>query len=173
VSAQAALWRVDALRHYLAPGFSAWDFEHTGTQMSRYTDHRFLGPFEPAIDYEQVVEKGRWKPEGLAICRELGVSVDFSRRPAFTVQELEAHYQRGVPESQLASIKAQAIDAFSKGRLGDGLHHVQTYLRVKPFAAGILGIAAFGLAGRRPLAWLQRQHLRLKLLRMRRWGHRS
>jgi hypothetical protein len=169
VSAQGALWRVDALRHYLVPGFSAWDFEHIGTQMSRYTDHRFLGPFEPLIDYDHGVEKGRWKPEGLAICREAGVSVDLSRRPVFTLQELEAHYQSGVPENLLAGIKAQAIDAFSRGHLRDGLHHVRTYLRVKPFAADILGIAAFGLAGKQPLAWLQRQHLRFKLLRVRRW----
>lgn len=173
VSAQAALWRVKALRHYLVPGLSAWEFEHTGTQMSRYTAHCFLGPFVPLIDYDHGVEKGRWKPEGLAICREAGVSVDLSRRSAFSVEELEAHYQMEVPRARLARIKADAIDAFSEGRLREGLSRSCAYLRTNPLALNILGIAAFGLAGKRPLAWLQRQHLKLKLLHARRKAHGS
>lgn len=173
VSAQAALWRVETLRYYLVPGFSAWEFEHTGTQMSRYTDHRFLGPIAPLVDYDHGVEKGRWKPEGIAICCEAGVSVDISRRSAFTREEIEVHYRSAIPGSRLAHIKAQAIESFTAGRQREGLSKVRAYLRAKPLALDILGIAVFGLAGKRPLAWLQRHHLGLKVLRARRKAHGS
>jgi hypothetical protein len=168
VSAQAALWRVDALRYYLVPGFSPWEFEHLGTQMSRYAGHTFIGPFKPLIDYDHAVEKGLWKPEGLAICAAAGVTVDLGRRPAFTDETLRAHHAHGVPASEMAVIKIKAMDAFHEGRRRDALRHAGRYLRTRPLALDVYAIVIFGLAGPHAIAWLHRQHLRLRLSRVRR-----
>jgi hypothetical protein len=168
VSAQAALWRVDALRHYLVAGFTPWEFEHMGTQMSRYAAHTFIGPFKPLIDYDHGVEKGLWKPEGLAICTAAGVTVDRARRAAFTDETLRAHHARGMPASDMAAIKIKAMDAFHEGRRRDALRHALRYLRARPLALDVYAIVIFGLAGPHAIAWLHRQHLRLRLGRIRR-----
>src|SRR4051812_41170582 len=59
ITAQAAIWRVATLKRLLVPGFSAWDFELVGTQMSDFMPDRIWGVMQPALVYEQAVEKGR------------------------------------------------------------------------------------------------------------------
>jgi hypothetical protein len=136
--------------------------------MSRHVDHTFIGPFEPLIDYDHGVEKGLWKPAGLAICAEAGVAVDLARRPAFTAQTLQAHHARGVPASNMAAIKVDAMNAFYEGKRGEGLRHVMRYLRKHPLSLELYSIALFGLAGPGAIDWLHHQHLRLTLWRIRR-----
>lgn len=163
VSAQIALWRVDALKHYLVPGFTAWEFEHLGTQMSTYTDHLFLGPYESYIDYDHGVEKGRWKPDGLKICEDAGVRVDLDKRPAFSEDELCMHFSSGEHASQLADLKADALKAYSSGHRLDGIRQSYRYLVRSRSSMDILFISCFGLIGAEALAWLRRIHLWLKL----------
>lgn len=95
VSAQVAVWQVETLRKLLIPGMSAWEFEEIGTAISEEIDDLFWGVYEAAIKYAQCVEKGRWKPEGLELCRNEGVNVDLSARSAFTPEELDQHYRTG------------------------------------------------------------------------------
>ena len=163
VSAQIALWRIDALKHYLVPGFSAWDFEHLGTQMSEYSNHTFLGPFHPYIDYDHGVEKGRWKPEGLKICEEASVKVDLTRRVAFTSEELDRHLNSGLSASHLSNIKANVLNSFLHGNRWVGLRQASQYVALNPIAIEMLVIVIFGLVGPSAISWLRKQHLQIKL----------
>jgi hypothetical protein len=161
---------VETLRRLLLPGFSAWDFEHIGSRMSSKMPELFCGPFRPFLAYDHGVEKGKWKPDGVAICREAGVEPDLAARPAFTPEELAAHYAAGVPETRLDEIKQGAVSSFLAGRRAEGLRHALRYLRGKPLSAQGWGIAAFGLLGPGPLAWLRDLQLRTKIAKYGRGG---
>jgi len=164
VSAQIALWRVPALREYLVPGFSAWDFEHIGTRMSRHKSQVFAGPFAALIDYDHGVEKGRWKLEGIEICRAAGVTPDTRARGVFSVGQLDAHYQAGQGAGELGHIKARAITAFLHGRRREGWGHCKRHLRSAGPSLRLLSIAAFGMLGPWALEWLDRQHVHWRTL---------
>lgn len=165
ITAQAAIWRIATLRALLVPGFSAWDFELVGSQMSDFMTDRIWGVKEPALVYDHAVEKGRWRPQGLAICRDAGIEVDLARRGAFTEAELEQHERSGVAAAAWAIRKTEAIRRFREGRRAAGLGDVWWCLRRRPASLQLWAIAAAGALGPRPMAWLQRLHLRLKVAR--------
>jgi hypothetical protein len=173
VTAQAAIWRVDTLRKFLVPGFSAWDFELVGSQMSEFMPDRIWCVREPALVYDHGVEKGRWRPQGLEICREAGIEVDSSKRGAFTVSELQQQEQAGVASAELAERKTQAIWRFREGRRGAGMADVLWCLRRRPASLQLWAIAAAGCLGPRSIARLQRLHLWARVARATRWYHRA
>ncbi|MBI5568417.1 MAG: hypothetical protein HY914_00575 [Desulfomonile tiedjei] len=80
VSTQTAIWDTELLYSLSWPEFSAWDFESIGSLVSDRMTGRFWGVYEPAIDYQHAVWRGKWMQSGLAICREAGVSVDPAAR---------------------------------------------------------------------------------------------
>ncbi|HYO77546.1 MAG TPA: hypothetical protein VE010_13885 [Thermoanaerobaculia bacterium] len=88
VSAQPAVWRVEALRRYLRAGFTAWDFELIGSQLADLSSDVFLGPVHAAIAYDHAIEKGRWRAAGIRICRENGIEVATSARGIIGPTEL-------------------------------------------------------------------------------------
>ena len=116
VTAQVAIWKVAALRQLLVPGLSAWEFEEFGTRLSTKMPEAVWGSYEPVIDYAQCVEKGRWKPEGLAICRAAGVDIDLKARPAFTEDELRDHLLASERGSRLSEIQRESIASFRAGQ---------------------------------------------------------
>ncbi|HKO01893.1 MAG TPA: hypothetical protein VJ032_09390 [Thermoanaerobaculia bacterium] len=168
VSTQPAIWRLDTLRKLLLPGFSAWDFEHLGTQLSAQFDDTFWGPFSPAVVYDHGVEKGKWKPEGIEICRSAGVEPDLNVRPAFTQAELDAHLAAAIPAMDDYALRRDATDAFARGRRVEGLRLAMRGLRKTPRSIPLWTVVPFGVAGPRAIAWLQRRVLRGKIASARR-----
>ena len=173
ITAQAAIWRIATLRRLLVPGFSAWDFELVGSQMSDYMPDRIWGVIQPALVYDQAVEKGKWRPQGLAICDAAGVTVDLERRGAFSVTELEQHDQAGIRSAEFAERKSQAVARFRQGRRTEGLRDLSWCLRYRPASMQLWVIAAAGLLGRAPITWLQRLHVRVKVAAATRAYHRA
>ena len=168
VNAQAALWRTDTLRKLLVPGFNPWEFEMIGNKMRNYMPEEIWGVYDAPIVYEQVVEKGKWKPSGLEICRAAGLEVDLSKRGVFSEAELQKHYEGGKLD-RIYPYKSAAITAFSAGHRVNGLRNALAFLRHYPLSAHIWGILLFGMLGKGPMSWLQRQEVRLTVaLRKRR-----
>ena len=165
ITAQAAIWRIDTLRQLLLPGFSAWDFEMVGSQMSDFMPDRIWGVRQPALVYDHAVEKGRWRPQGLAICRDAGLGVDLSKRPAFTAEELRRHEEAGLASAQVPIRKIEAIRNFRKGRRLAGLRELAWCLRRQPASAQLWAIGLAGALGPRPMEWLQRLDVRAKIAR--------
>jgi hypothetical protein len=164
VSTQIAVWRVATLRNLLVPGFSAWDFEHIGTQMSENMPDSFWGPFEATIVYDQSVEKGKWKPEGLAICKSANIEVDLGAREPFTEEELQAHYRSNELLNNLFQIKQRAMLQFRNKRRIKGLRFGLQYLTRKPFSIQMWLILFSGMIGGQLIEWLRCQNLKLKVL---------
>jgi hypothetical protein len=167
VTAQVAIWKVAALRQLLVPGLSAWEFEEFGTRLSTKMPEAIWGTYEPVIDYAQCVEKGKWKPEGLAICHAAGVDVEMKARTAFTEDELRDHLLASERGSRLSEIQREALASFRAGRRIDGLRSVTRCLRVRPHSVRLWGIAFFGLLGPKPLEWLEDRNLAWKITRIR------
>ncbi|MEA2571429.1 MAG: hypothetical protein QOI24_3430 [Acidobacteriota bacterium] len=168
VSTQPAIWRRETLHRLLLPGFSAWDFEHLGTQLSAELDDQFWGPLKPSLVYDHGVEKGKWKPEGVAICRAAGVEPDLSARPLFTDAELQSHLAAAEPAMREYAIQRDAIDAFTRGERVTGLRFVARGLRRRPAALPLWALVPFGIAGPRAVAWLRRRHLHRRIAAARR-----
>jgi hypothetical protein len=173
ITAQAAIWRVETLRRLLVPGFTAWDFELVGSQMSDYMPDRFWGVMQPALVYDQAVEKGRWRPQGLAICEAAGVRVDLEKRGAFSMAELQRHEESGLASAAFAERKTSAVARFREGRRAAGLSDLRWCLKRQPGSAQLWAIAAAGLIGPVPIAWLQRLHVRAKVANATRAYHRA
>ena len=113
ITAQAAIWRVDTLRRLLVPGFSAWDFELVGSQMSDYMPDRIWGALQPALVYDQAGEKGKWRPQGLAICA--AVSGGSGSGGVF---EAELESTSVMHASAIRGAKMQAVARFRHGTEG-------------------------------------------------------
>ncbi|MBI3366404.1 hypothetical protein HY041_02125 [Candidatus Roizmanbacteria bacterium] len=77
VSTQVAIWKTDTLRKLLNPSFNAWQFEEIGTTLSEEMPDLFWGTYHPVILYDQCVEKGKWKPEGLRYLLRKPLSAKF------------------------------------------------------------------------------------------------
>jgi hypothetical protein len=165
ITAQAAIWRVATLRRLLVPGFSAWDFELLGSQMSDFMPDPIWGVMTPALVYDHGVEKGRWRPQGLAICRAAGIEVDLSKRGAFTPGELQRHEEAGIELGRVALRQTEAIRRFREGRRTAGLRDVAWCLRQRPASLQLWAIAAAGCLGPRAMALLQRLDVRAKVAR--------
>jgi hypothetical protein len=173
ITAQAAIWRVETLRRLLVPGFSAWDFELIGSQMSDFMLDRIWGVKEPALVYDHAIEKGRWRPQGLAICREAGIEVELTKRGAFTPEELWQHEQAGIESGRAAQRKTDAIRRFREGRRAAGMSDLLWCLRQQPVSPQLWAIAAAGCFGPRSMTWLQKLDLRAKIARARRHYERT
>jgi hypothetical protein len=163
VTAQAAIWNVATLRRLLVPGFSAWDFELIGSQMSDFMSDQIWGVIRPALVYDHAIEKGKWRPQGLAICSAAGVRVDLERRKAFSAEELESHEKSRSASSKFAERKTRALARFRQGRRVEGLRDMRWCLRRQPKSIQLWVIAAAGLIGPAPVLWLQRLHLRMRV----------
>lgn len=159
VSTQVAVWRVDTLRSLLVPGFSAWDFELTGSLMSNDLPDQFWGVWEPAITYRHGVELGKWLPLGLSICSEAGVSVDLAARPVLTDEEIAARVVAAHWTDHWNGLKYGAIAHFLAGHRVEGMKLAVRYMRQKPCAGQLWGILVFGVLGPRPLGWIRKWYL--------------
>jgi hypothetical protein len=165
VSAQVALWRTDVLRELLVPGMDPWEFEEIGTRLSTRLEPPFWGVYQREIDYVQSVEKGKWKPEGLALCRQAGVPVDLDRRPAFAAHEWEEYVANVIAENSRPGMQMQrAIRCFTTGQTWAGVRIMLALLKAKPLDLRQWLVLSIGLLWPSLILILARRRLKQKLV---------
>ncbi len=168
VSTQVAIWQVGTLRRLLIPGFSAWDFELSGSQLSSKFFDQFYCVWKPAILYLNGVERGKWRQEGVALCREAKIDVDLAHRPMLTEEEIDAYHK----SLRVVNLKNESLAYFLNGDRYKGFETAIRYLFRKPFEASIWGIIIFGLMGPHPLKWLREKYFHVKMERhYRKWDN--
>lgn len=109
VSTQISLWRKEALQQLLLPGATAWEFEEVGSLLAERLPLRFWMLQHPAFVYDHAIEKGKWKPAGLAICARHGITLDLSRRQRYSTAEVAAHLAEQAAQGSVARLRVQVI----------------------------------------------------------------
>jgi len=146
VSAQAAIWRTESLLRLLIPGANAWEFELLASKLSARLSEPFWGVMETAVRYDQVVEKGRWKPKGLRAAEESGLTVNASR-PIFSEAELEARNVAATSKERQTQRKAAVVRHFRDGNRTKALRVAVHALRNEPVSIRLWGSIAAGMLG--------------------------
>ena len=85
---QAAIWRKDVFLELVQPGESAWDMELKGSRRSDRSPVGFYCTWEPIIHYQSGITMGKWSPQGVKICEEENLPIDFPKRPKMTQDEI-------------------------------------------------------------------------------------
>jgi hypothetical protein len=150
VSAQVAIWRTESLLRLLVPGADAWEFELFASKLSTRLCEPFWGVMETAIRYDQVVEKGRWKPKGLRAAAGAGLAVNASR-PFFSEAELEARNAALTAKEPQAQRKAAVARHFRDGDRASGLREALRALRNQPASIRLWVSIVAGMLGPRAL----------------------
>lgn len=163
VTLQVAVWRIETLRRLLVPGLSPWEFETIGTHMSEGLDDVFWAVMNPAIEYDHAVEKGKWKPEGLAILRSAGLEATTLGREVYTDTELVAHYNRGFEESATSNYRSAALRSFLAGRRTEGIRQIWRGIRNGDATLTALLLALVGSLGRAATRKALAGYVRLRL----------
>jgi hypothetical protein len=87
-SVAAAIWKRSYLRSLLSRPGTVWEFEHT------VTDERHYAVWEPVIDQDQIVTKGRWARRASRQLARQGLSLAHSKREFQTLRS----WSRGMRE---------------------------------------------------------------------------
>jgi hypothetical protein len=148
VTLQLAIWRIETLRRLLSPGLSAWEFEMIGTHLSEQLDDAFWAVTRPAVHYAQVIEKGKWKREGLDILRGAGLDPGQLQRGVYSEEELAAHYDRALREGGSSEYRSAALRSFLAGRRLDGVGHLWRGMRQGNMLFADLLLGVVGSLGR-------------------------
>lgn len=151
VATQVAIWRTETLRRLILPGFNIWQFEVLGSRISESLEEPFWSVFDPVVVYDHGVEKGKWKPAGLEICRKAGVKVDLQQRDIFTEETLQEHLSRNDSDSEYAKARHETIESFMSGDRLAGIRHALTCFKKKPLAIQLWPVLLCGLVGPGPL----------------------
>ena len=91
VTCQAGIWNREFLAGLARRNKSAWEFERYGSFMAKGEKRPLLVTPTKEFPFVDAVHKGYWEKFGVAVCRENGVEVDFSKRglPPFKVRLVE------------------------------------------------------------------------------------
>lgn len=162
VSCQVALWKKETIKKLLVHGMTAWEFEEIGTTLSESIDDSFWAAYEPAVDYAQCVEKGKWKPEGIEICRKSDVHIDFKKRSAFSEQELLSYFESGAAKSAIALKKADALHKFIQKDRKNALKCILNCIELRRFDITLWTILFVGMLWPSLLKDLKKTHVRFK-----------
>ena len=84
---QAGFWRRSLLASLLSAGESPWQFEVAGSLRSEATAELFLAAWRNPVPYIDVLERGKWLPRGVRLCRREKLVMDFSVRPEITLTD--------------------------------------------------------------------------------------
>lgn len=103
-SMQAAIWRRESLLDLLVDGESPWEFEHLAARRSDLDPRGYYSTWDPALRFFAGVTMGAWLPQGVAVCRAQGVSVDTRARRVLTARELAARLPATVLSRALALV---------------------------------------------------------------------
>lgn len=148
ITLQASIWRISTLRKLLSPGLSPWEFEQIGTQLSETFDAKLWAVTSPTINYDHAIEKGKWKPAGLQILKQAGLSPGDLRRQTFSNEQLAAHYAAVVVESELTHYRSAALRSFLAGQRREGLRCIYRHLRNFAPKPSDVGLGVAGVLGR-------------------------
>ena len=91
---QAAIWRRDVFLNLVKPGESAWDMEIKGSRRSDNLTVGFYCSWEPIIKYHAAITVGKWSPQGVKICEEEHMEIDYKKRSRLTPQAIRRLYFR-------------------------------------------------------------------------------
>jgi hypothetical protein len=91
VSTQVAIWQKSTLLELCQGDWTAWQFEVLGSEASDGLREEFWSVRRPIVCYRHGIQRGKWLPEGLAICRSAGVEVDMDRRSVASGRERVVH----------------------------------------------------------------------------------
>jgi hypothetical protein len=86
---QAAIWRKDIFLQLLQPGESPWDMEIKGSRRSDPLPVGFYCTWDAIIEYQACINLGKWSPQGIKICEEEKIQVDFAKRAKMTQDEIK------------------------------------------------------------------------------------
>lgn len=168
VSLQAAIWRRETLLRLLIPGATAWEFEVLGSALSRRYPDEVWAVYESAIVYDQVIEKGKWKQNGVAMAAAAGTPVDGTARGIYAPGELDRHFAPARAEAPYHGARFAASRAFARGRRLEGLRHAARALSLRPHGAAVWATAVTGLIGPTCLRWTEDRVVDLRVRRVRR-----
>jgi hypothetical protein len=158
VSTQVALWKTETLMKLLNPHFDPWQFEEIGSILSEELPDQFWGTYHPVILYDQGVERGKWRSEGVKLCRNMGIEVDLTTRPTLSEEEVNRAPISEEFESVCNSFKRSAVLSFKAGERIEGLKSGLQLLFKKPLSLKIWTLIFFGLLGRKSINWLFRRY---------------
>src|ERR1700693_1190591 len=163
VSTQVALWKTETLRTLLNPHFNPWQFEEIGTILSEGMPDQFWGTYRPAILYDQCVERGKWRPEGISHCRNMGLEIDLSARPPMSEADVTRALLSMKMENEFNNLKRSTVLSFKSGERINGLRSgIQLFIK-KPLSLKLWTIVFFGLLGKKSINWLFRQYASLRM----------
>lgn len=86
-SLQGAFWKKGTLEALLVPGESPWQFELYGGLRSDALKEPFFASYNHPIPYIDVLERGKWLPRGVRLCKKEGLPIDLSIRPEISLQD--------------------------------------------------------------------------------------
>lgn len=95
ISTQVGIWDVEFLKRNIKDGWSAWDFERTGSIDLVDEKQPLLSTLDYVFPYEEGVRRGKWMDNGVRLCKRNNIELDFVKRPAMTNWELAKIYFKG------------------------------------------------------------------------------
>jgi hypothetical protein len=167
VSTQVAIWRKTTLQRLLIPGANAWEFEVLASTLSARLRERLWGVKQTAIQYDQVVDKGRWKPKGRRMLHEAGVVAAHSR-PILTEEELAANEAALLALEPQAQRKTALEGHFRRGDRAAGIKVASEALRIQPVSIRLWVLVAAGVLGPTVFAALEGLVFRQRVKRIKR-----
>lgn len=84
---QVGIWSAAFLKNVIKEEWSPWDFERVGSVEVKDYKHPLLGTKKYSFPYVEGVRRGKWLPDGAALCEANGVKVDYSVRPKVNMYE--------------------------------------------------------------------------------------
>lgn len=82
VSCQVSIWAKDFIRRVASQTTNAWEFERRGSYLCGDERRPMLVTRTKEFPFIDAVHKGYWEKFAVKLCRDNGVDIDFSRRPA-------------------------------------------------------------------------------------------
>jgi hypothetical protein len=173
VSTQVSIWHVDALRAFLLPGATAWEFEEIGSQMSETMPFKFWATWDPLVKYDHAIEKGRWKQAGIEACARFGILPDLCERGTYSESELAEHFRRQQFDGRLATLRNSVFCRLRSGSRLEGLACAASL--IKNFPANLTNwlIMFFAIIGPTSLQYVRTFRLRMRVRRILERSHRG
>ena len=87
MSTHVGVWSSAFLNKNIKPGWSAWDFERIGSMNIADYDHPVLQSKKYLFPYVEGVRQGKWMPEGINVCKQNNIELDYSIRSKMSIVE--------------------------------------------------------------------------------------
>lgn len=165
ISTQIALWEVEALRKILLPGFNIWQFEEIGTQLSQVIPLSVWTGRKPILKYIQVIERGKWTVEGIKLCNEANLVINFKKRarcPEITLNNLDI----GLNEESTSEVYHKMLNSLLRSQRTESILFMKKYLSKNRFSLKLFGILLIGLIGGKSSLFVLKA-IKLKIQRLR------